>query len=139
MGHGRGADRRGRSKKSEPFVMLPVSVMDSKEFLDAGCTAQAVLLQLIKRHRRPSRGKPGNNGRIAAGDRALAADLGVSKNTITRAKLALLKGGLIEIARPAVFDSARRLATEYRLTWLTCDRTKSPPVFKPEGRARAPS
>ena len=138
MGRGRGVDHTGRSKRSEPFVKLPVWIMETDEYRGMGCVAQAMLVQLIRRHRHPSHSRPGNNGRIAAGDRALAGDMGVSKNTVTRAKQALLSSGLVEVGAPAVYERARKLATEYRLAWLSCDRTGALPSFKPEGRARAP-
>lgn len=102
-------------KKSPPFLMLPRFVKRSTEFHGLSCLARAALIEVVDRYNGQ------NNGFIILGVRELADALGVqSTNTAWRALKELADGGIIQQAKLGEWRGQK--ATEWRLTWLRCDR-----------------
>jgi DNA-binding MarR family transcriptional regulator len=64
-----------------------------------------------------------NNGFIGLGERELAAEMHVGRDTARRALQTLIERGFIAKAKPSGFNRKDRVATEWRLTELNCDIT----------------
>lgn len=69
----------------------------------------------------------GNNGFIQMSAQTLADRLGMGKSTASRALAELEAKGFIETASKHLFSQKAKLAAEYRLTDVKCDRTGAPP------------
>jgi hypothetical protein len=65
-----------------------------------------------------------NNGWLGMSARSLAAAINVSRATAARALKELTERGFIEQTRASAFSCKVRLASEWRLTFHPCDRTK---------------
>jgi len=66
-----------------------------------------------------------NNGMIVMPSRALADRIGCSKSAAADAIKELLRWGFLDQTRASDFG-AKKIAAEYRLTHLRCDRTGEP-------------
>jgi hypothetical protein len=89
-------------------------------------TARAALIELIDRY------NGGNNGHIGLGARELAYELNCSKETAARALRELDDA---KLAHPTIVGTWRgRQASEWRLTFLLCDRTGDLPTKNLERR-----
>lgn len=117
----RGIDRKGRSKKAGAFVMIPHIVVDSAAFQSCKPAERAILIELIRRHN----GR--NNGFIALSARDAAGIVHVNKDTANKALNALWSKGLIDCARAGGFSFKLRHSSEWRLTWIKCNRTGALP------------
>ena len=114
-------NRTGRSRdNSGGFVKLPFSVIDSPGYHAARPVARAALIEAIRIYN----GK--NNGSLALSTRLIAEKLNVSKDTASRAMRELVNCGLLRLVKASSF-SRKRLAAEYRLTHLQCNRTLAMP------------
>jgi hypothetical protein len=114
-------NQTGRSKKhTGGFVSLPYSVMESAGYRSASPVARAVLIEFIRIHN----GK--NNGFLALSSRRIADRINASKDTASRAIRELINRGLLRLTKASSF-SQKRLAAEYRLTHLQCNKTNEMP------------
>lgn len=133
-------DKKGRSKRDRfTFISLPHFLLDSDAWHELTTAARAILIQILRRY------NGFNNGRIAASNRELAKECNVAPNTVTASLRALIGLGFIEITQEGSFNFKKSHATEFRLTWLRCDRegkpalnqwqtfkAKTPQTMKPE-------
>ena len=69
-----------------------------------------------------------NNGRIGLGCRELADEIGMGRDTASRALDGLVDKGFIKKAKPSAFNVKNRAATEWRLTEYRCDVTGDLPT-----------
>jgi biotin operon repressor len=106
------AEMEKPSFNSTPFVKLPHSLLTSIADAKLRPIQIAVLLRLVYRYH------GGNNGFIAASQNDLRAELSVSKESVGRALKVLQAKGFIVMEREYPKSPRRRMASEYRLTWL---------------------
>lgn len=100
------ADCRGGA-----FFMLPHCLLNSEAFRTASARAIKMLLAICAKHR------GFNNGRISVGFRELAAWSGCQNHAANNQAIGELVGrGMLAVA--CEHPRARRLSTEYRLTFL---------------------
>ncbi|WLS07181.1 GntR family transcriptional regulator [Shinella sumterensis] len=110
--------RRGKSK----FIMIEGYVKRSAAWRALSVTARAVYLELKWRY------DGSNNGRIGLGERELATELHIGKDTARRALQELVETGFAAKAKPSGFNVKHRAATEWRLTEYSCDVTGELPT-----------
>ena len=111
-----GGNKRGKRK----FLRLFTNVKRSVNYHGLGNYARCLLYELIDRYTGI------NNGFIGLGTREAAYELGCSHGTIISAMRELDDAGL---ARPTKLGSRLgKKATEWRLTFLRCDKTGELPV-----------
>jgi hypothetical protein len=111
---------RGLKSGKPQFVMVYRSVKRSTAYHNLGHLARSLLFELIDRY------TGCNNGMIGLGVREAAYELRCSKGGVSKAMRQLDDAGL---ARPTKLGEWRgRHATEWRLTWLRCDKTGELPV-----------
>jgi hypothetical protein len=115
-------DRKGRSLGNGRFVALPFEVLESSGYRAASVAARAVLVELAMTYH------GANNGRLALSARHAADRCNMGKGTALRALQELEDCGLVECVEKGGFRDKRRLASEYRLLWLRCDRTGAIPA-----------
>ena len=123
---GRRTNNTGRSEGEGRFIQFPDWVIESPAFLSLTAAEICTLLFLLKRFN----GK--NNGKIGFGVRSGCfvpkqgtgevqnRPIPVSRPTIGRALETLERFGLTACTKDATFNQ-KRLAREWRLTWLPCD------------------
>ncbi|ESQ75974.1 helix-turn-helix domain-containing protein [Asticcacaulis sp. AC402] len=114
-------NKKGRSKGVPSFVMLRHDILQSEAWRELGASARVVLIQLMSRYRGQ------NNGTLGASVDALADECRLAPNTVSAALRRLIEVGFIERTREASFGCKMRLAAEYRLTWIKCDKTGKAP------------
>ena len=108
--------RRGKRR----FLQLYTNVKRSKAYHGLGRHARNLLFEIIDRHNGI------NNGMIGLGVREAAYELRCSQTSAYNAMRQLDDSGL---ARPTKIGTWRgRKATERRLMFLRCDKTREPPV-----------
>jgi hypothetical protein len=108
----------GRSKRK--FLQLYTNVKRSTAYHSLSPYARSLLFELIDRY------NGCNNGMIGLGVREAVYELGCCKGTVSNAMRELDDAGL---ARPTKVGAWRgKRATEWRLTWLRCDKTGDLPV-----------
>ena len=124
---GRKADRRGRSGGVPPFVQLPWWMMETPAFHSLTSDSKVALLYVAKRYNGHNNGKIGFSVREGGFVRqpgqpdAQARDLPLfSKTRMHRALDELQAFGFAVVAQESSFGQ-KRLAREWRLTWLPCD------------------
>lgn len=136
MARGRGADRRGRSKRGPPFVRLNHEVIDSPGYRALRPVARAALVEIARLY------KGTNNGALPVSHRWLAERLGSDKKTAGSALRELEACGLVGCVRPSGFSVKNRegQAALYRLNWEPCHATGQPPSLAyrtaPERKSR---
>jgi hypothetical protein len=106
----------GRSLHKERYLDVPHYLLKSAHYKRLSPTARAAWIDIAALYN----GR--NNGSLAVGARWLADRLGVGKTCAAAAIRDLITHGFLEIAKASSF-SAKRRATEYRLTHLKCDAT----------------
>ena len=116
-------NNKGRSKSGPPFVMLRYDIMDSQAWLSLMPVSRAVLMQISRRYNGQ------NNGLLGASVRDLASECRCTPKTVSGSIKALVERGFIEVAREGSFACKVKLAAEYRLKWLKCDKTGHGPDF----------
>ena len=125
-------NKTGRSKKTigGQFVALPHSVLDSRGFAELSPTSIAIYIQVLRLY------NGANNGLIAISCRYVADRLKISHMTVSRGLRELINCGLLRQEKASSF-SQKRLAAEYRLTHVRCNKTNTPPTqeYKHYGQA----
>ena len=116
------ARARARGTGKRQFVMLSRNVKRSTAYHGLGTTARSALIELIDRHNGI------NNGHVGLGARELAYELRCSKDTAARALRELDDAGLAEPTKMGAWRG--RKATEWRLTFLRCDKTGELPKLQ---------
>jgi hypothetical protein len=110
--------KHGRAAKA-PFSKLPHFIQRSEAYYGLSVFGRTLLLELIVRY------NGCNNGMIALGLREAAYELHVGQETIRRAFIELDDAGLVIPITPG--NRIGRCATQWRLTWLRCDKTHELP------------
>lgn len=110
-------NNKGRSKSGPPFIMLRYDIVDSSAWLNLTPAERSVLIQIARRY------NGSNNGFLGASVRELALECKIAKGTVTSAVNKLTEIGFIDIVVKGAFSWKIGKASEYRLTWLKCDRT----------------
>ena len=111
---GRGANRKGRSKRSARFVMLRHWLLNSPAWLSLGPAARVLYLALKQRF------NGSNNGRIGMSVRDAARELHISKDTVSKALRELEERGFVKAAQRGNFNWKKRHASEWILTEESC-------------------
>lgn len=106
-------DATGRSLY-EPYIRTPNYLFDCFAWHQLSLTARCAWHELARLY------NGSNNGRLAMSSRTLAERLNCSKSPAAYALQELITYGFVEIAKGSSF-SAKKLATEYRLTHVRCD------------------
>ena len=114
VGAHRPAGRARRSQLDEPFVMLPLSLMDSMGWRCLSSPARKIIDFLLREYMR-SAGR--ENGRLLAPYIQIQA-VGVSRRDIAGAFRELEAFGIVRSTKSALRLEGRRGATRYALTWL---------------------
>jgi len=102
--------RRRRSKGGARFVALYHWLLNSAAWRDLDAVSRCLYVELASRYMGQ------NNGRIPYSVREGAAELRVSKATVSRALQCLVDHGFIKPTMKGHFDFKKRHATEWRLT-----------------------
>jgi len=114
-------NKKGRSKSGQSFFMLRHDILKSEAWLSLNPSSRAVLIQLMGRF------NSSNNGFIGASVRDLADECNIAIGTVTTAIKTLEAVGFIVTMRKGGFSCKVKLASEYRLTWIKCDKTGHKP------------
>lgn len=101
-------DKRDRGA----FIQLPLSVLNSRAYLDAGPYARMLLIDLFMQYRGD------NNGDLCAAWKFMKPRGWRSEATLNKAKRQLLELGLIEETRKGARPNK---ATLYAVTWCALD------------------
>jgi hypothetical protein len=117
----RGQDARaGKKRKGRQFLQLFTNVKRSTAYHGLSLKARALLFELIDRYNGI------NNGMIGLGVREAKHELRISHGSVINAMRELDDAGL---ARPTKLGSRLgKKATEWRLTFLRCNKTHEPAV-----------
>jgi DNA-binding transcriptional MocR family regulator len=94
-------------------------MMDCGAWKSLSTPARAVYLQIARRY------NGSNNGSIGYSVRRAADECNINKDTASRALNELAEKGFIERTKAGSFTN-KRVAAEWRLTWFSCDLTKTP-------------
>jgi hypothetical protein len=105
-----GADKTGRSKFPEPFVLLRRYLLDSEAYRSLKPIPRAAYTELRRRY------NGSNNGEISCSIREMADRINCSKDSASDAFDELLAKGFIKQARPASFHFKVRHAPTWILT-----------------------
>ena len=110
--------RPRRNKRIDaPHVRLYRWMLDSPAYLSLSCQARAVLLEI-------ARGYNGtNNGRLGLSIRRAAERCNIARGTAARALVELQERGFIECMAKGAFSRKAPHASEWRLTWWSCNVT----------------
>jgi len=108
--HGRGVNKKGRSKRGEPFVMLWRHVLQCEAYQSLKALPRAVYTELRRRF------NGSNNGQITCSLRMLEAELHCSKDSAAKALRELEEKGFIKCAQPGSFNYKVRHAPTWILT-----------------------
>jgi hypothetical protein len=125
--------RPRRNKRIDaPHVRLYRWMLDSHAYLSLGCPARCVLIEIAGVYNGM------NNGRLGMSVRTLAQRCHLAPATVTRALLELEDRAFIECVRRGSFNRKVRHASEWRLTWWSCDVTGALPskAFMSWGREK---
>lgn len=114
---GRSHDNKGRSNKEARHLRITHFMMGTAAWRSLSPYDKAIYLELLAIY------NGGNNGFIGLGVRAAAARAGISPNKANRCLWTLIERGFIESAQASAFSRKDRVATEWRLTHVKCDRT----------------
>ena len=118
-----GGNKRGKRK----FLRLFTNVKRSRAYHGLSRYARCLLFELLDRYTGI------NNGFIGLGTREAGYELGCSQGTVINAMREIDDAGL---ARPTKLGSRLgKKATEWRLTFLRCDKTGDLPINEWEQRA----
>jgi hypothetical protein len=110
--------RRNRNKRRDaPHVRLYHVLLDSPAYLSLSCAARAVLIEIWRAFNGT------NNGRIGLSVRRASERCKIARGTAARAFVELQESGFIECMTKGAFSRKAPHATEWRLTWWSCDVT----------------
>jgi hypothetical protein len=117
--------RPRRNKRIDaPHVRLYGWLLNSPAYLSLSCAARAVLVEITHLYN----GR--NNGQIGLSVRRAAERCNVARGTAQRAFVDLQERGFIELVTKGAFSRKSPHASEWRLTFNTCDLTREPPSKK---------
>ncbi len=111
--------KKGRSVSGPPFIALPIYIYECPAWNSLSATERLIWLALVRRYN----GK--NNGRLGLSVRDAAKEARVNKDTAGQHFKTLAARGFIEVAEESCLET--RMAREWRLTHLKCDRTNHLP------------
>jgi hypothetical protein len=114
---GRGTDKKGRSNSGAPFIQIPIWIYDSEAYRSLSAQDRALHTALIRRYNGT------NNGMIGLGVRDAGEECRLNKDTAGAGLRRLIDKGFIECTTPGGFSCKMRLASEWRLTHLRCDKS----------------
>src|SRR3978361_1779485 len=100
-----------------PHVRFYDWLLTSPAYLSLGCPARAVLIELTRVY------KGNNNGRLGLSVRRASERCKVARGTAQRAFAELQERGFIELVTKGAFSRKSPHASEWRLTFATCDVT----------------
>jgi hypothetical protein len=126
----------GRSLTKGNFGLIPETVMHSPAYRATSLAGRALLLEIAVLYR------GSNNGFIGLSARQAAERLCCSKDTAARCFRELQDHGMIEMMRKGNFKAKTApLASEWRLTWRTCNRSNHLPShayqrWQPDGAVK---
>ena len=119
------AKHRRRNKRIDaPHVRLYRWMLDSPAYLSLSCAARAVLTEIARVY------DGMNNGRLGLSVRRAAERCNIARATAQRAFVELQERGFIDCMTKGAFSRKDPHATEWRLTWWTCDVTGELPSKK---------
>lgn len=138
---GRGKDPKGRSTAGPPFIQLPHWIYDSPAYRSLSPQDRVLLQAVIRRYNGV------NNGLIGLGVRDAAQECNVNKDTAAAGFRRLIDKGFLICTTPGGFSCKVRLASEWRMTHLRCDKSGEipskafmkwkPEVVEPKARLKA--
>ena len=105
----------GRSKNDSPHLRLYHWMIRSDGYRALSCAARCVLIEIALGHR------GGNNGQLALSVRSAAERCRLARGTASRAFRELEEVGFIDCVTKGAFSLKDRHASEWRLTWLSCN------------------
>jgi hypothetical protein len=111
-------------QRDAPHVRLYHLLLDSPAYLSLSCAARAVLVEIWRTYNGT------NNGRIGLSVRRASERCRIARGTAARAFRELEERGFIECMTKGAFSMKAPHATEWRLTWWTCDVTGEFPSKK---------
>jgi hypothetical protein len=110
--------RPRRNKRLDaPHVRLYRWMLDCPGYLSLSCQARAVLVEIARGH------DGTNNGRLGLSVRRASERCKIARGTAQRALVELQDRGFIDCMTKGAFSRKVLHATEWRLTWWTCDVT----------------
>lgn len=110
--------RRRRNKRLDaPHVRLYRWLLDSPAYLSLTCPARAVLVEIARAY------DGSNNGRIGLSIRRASERCNIARGTAARAFIELQDRGFVECATKGGFNRKLPHASEWRLTFWSCDVT----------------
>jgi hypothetical protein len=112
----KGHNKTGRSNKGERHIRIPHYVLESSAYRSLSLAARAALVEALAFY------KGDNNGWLGLPARTLADRMGVGKSTVARALRELEDIGFLECMGIGIFKRRDRKASEYRITFLPCER-----------------
>jgi hypothetical protein len=113
--------RRLNKRIDAKHVRLYDYMLKSPAYLSLGSPARAVLIEIARVY------DGMNNGRLGMSVRTLAERCRIARGTAMEALKELQDRGFIECVQVGSFTRKVRHASEWRLTWQTCDVSETPP------------
>ena len=92
-------------------------MLDGPAYLSLSCQARAVLLEIARGH------DGTNNGRLGLSVRRASQRCNIARGTAQRALVELQDRGFVDCMTKGAFSRKAPHATEWRLTWWSCDVT----------------
>lgn len=114
-------NRTGRNRYDAAHVRLHLYMLNSPAYLSLSTQARAALIEIARRY------NGSNNGFIGASVRSLAERCRIAPGTACKALGELQASGFIECVTPGGFTRKTRHASEWRLTWVSCNLTNALP------------
>jgi hypothetical protein len=119
------AKHRRRNKRLDaPHVRLYRWMLDPPAYLSLTCPARAVLIEIARDH------DGINNGRLGLSIRRASERGNIARGTAARAFAELQERGFIDCMTKGGFNRKAPHASEWRLTWWSCDVTGELPSKK---------
>jgi hypothetical protein len=109
--------RRLNKRLDAPHVRLYRWLLDSPAYLSLNCPARAVLVEIARAY------DGTNNGRIGLSVRQASERCNIARGTASHAFTELQERGFIECVTKGAFSRKVQHASEWRLTWWSCDVT----------------
>jgi hypothetical protein len=118
-------NRPRRNKRIDaPHVRLYGWLLNSPAYLSLSCPARALLVEVTRLYN----GR--NNGQIGLSVRRASERCNIARGTAQRSFGELQDRGFIELATKGAFSRKSPHASEWRLTWWSCDVTGELPSKK---------
>jgi hypothetical protein len=99
-------------------------MLDCPAYLSLSCQARAVLLEIARGH------DGTNNGRLGLSVRRASERCNIARGTAHRASAELEERGFVDCMTKGAFSRKVPHASEWRLTWWSCDVTGQLPSKK---------